>query len=177
MPSVGLRSSVPKGGMCIWFDAWPETHKELRHFITKNQVNNLFVTSKQTAKRLQGLGMVCQVHYVPEGIRLSKFHPLPIHEKHIDVLHLGRPYEEFHQKIVKGLADRGISYLYEHKAGTLIFPDENRFEHGIAQAKVSICVPASITHPQKTSGISTMTQRYLQNMASKCILVGICPLK
>jgi hypothetical protein len=45
----------------------------------------------------------------------------------------------------------------------------------LARAKVSICFPSSVTHPERSEAISTMTLRYLQSMASKCLVVGSMP--
>ena len=45
----------------------------------------------------------------------------------------------------------------------------------IGKAKVVICVPSNITHPERAEYISTMTLRYLQAMVSKVLIVGIMP--
>jgi hypothetical protein len=46
---------------------------------------------------------------------------------------------------------------------------------GLANSKISICVPSDITHPERTGNISTITNRYLQSMASKCLILGKLP--
>ena len=157
------------------FDAWPKYHAKLKKFVTNYQIETLFVSSSQIADQLKELNLPCAIHYLAEGVRASKFKALPLSEKDIDVLHMGRRYEQFHTQIVDGLANAGLSYYYERQPGTLIFPDETGFERGMARSKVSICVPSGVTHPERTGGIMTMTQRYLQTMLVKAIPLGICP--
>ena len=45
----------------------------------------------------------------------------------------------------------------------------------MAKSKISICVPSSITHPDRSGNIETMTVRYLQSMVSKCLILGRAP--
>ena len=66
-------------------------------------------------------------------------------------------------------------HLFEEKKGQLIFPTEKDLIDGLARTKISICVPSNITHPERAGDIETMTVRYLQSMASKCLVVGHAP--
>ena len=45
----------------------------------------------------------------------------------------------------------------------------------MSRTKISICFPTSLTHPQRAGNIETMTNRYLQSMASKCLVLGKAP--
>ena len=49
------------------------------------------------------------------------------------------------------------------------------FVDGLARSKISICFPLSMTNPDRSGGIETMTNRYLESMASKCLIVGHAP--
>ena len=42
-------------------------------------------------------------------------------------------------------------------------------------AKVTICLPRSITHPEIAQGVETLTQRYWEAMLSRMVIVGHCP--
>jgi hypothetical protein len=44
-----------------------------------------------------------------------------------------------------------------------------------AHAKVAICFPKTTTHPDRAGGVETLTYRYWEAMASKCVIVGQCP--
>src|SRR5690606_6718308 len=49
------------------------------------------------------------------------------------------------------------------------------FVNGLAEARISVCFPASDTHPSRAGGISKVTMRYFQSMASKCLIIGKAP--
>ena len=51
------------------------------------------------------------------------------------------------------------------------------FIDGLARSRVSICVPSSVTHPERAGDIETMTIRYLQSMVSKCVVLGRAPAR
>ena len=114
-------------------------------------------------------------HWIPEGINPESYHFLSLPEKDIDVLQLGRRYNHYHQLIVAPLAQADRVYLYEKEAGQIIFPTRVEYLDALARSRISICVPATLTHPEKAGGIETMTTRYLQSMLSKCLIVGHAP--
>ena len=113
--------------------------------------------------------------WVPEAITMSDYHFQDYSRKDISVLAFGRRYDEYHDRIVDRLEQENISYLYEKVKKAIVFPTREAFIDGLARTKISICVPSSITHPEKAGKISTMTIRYLQSMASKCLIVGYMP--
>jgi hypothetical protein len=76
---------------------------------------------------------------------------------------------------VPALKKAGKTYVYETEKGKIIFPGREEFVRGLARARVSICVPSSITHPERAGDIETMTIRYLQSIASKCLVLGHAP--
>ena len=45
----------------------------------------------------------------------------------------------------------------------------------MADAKLTICLPRSITHPQLAEGVETLTQRYWEAMLSRILIVGHAP--
>ena len=69
----------------------------------------------------------------------------------------------------------GRSYLYEAVQGEVLFPTPHSFVEALSRAKVSVCFPSSLTHPERSGCVETMTQRYLQSMASGCLVVGKMP--
>ena len=57
-------------------------------------------------------------------------------------------------------------------------PDELKdLVAGLANSRVSICFPQSITNPERCGKVETVTLRYFESMASKCLIVGKCPLE
>lgn len=157
-----------------FFDAWPAYYPLLVKFLSDFSVDPVFVSSQQSAEYLsRHTGH--QIHWIPEGVDPGRYRFLPYEEKKIDLLYMGRRFEPVHRKMAGPLAEKGLTYLYAGEEGGLIFPDVSSFREGLAQTRISVCYPASVTHPERAGGVETMTNRYLQSMASKCLVVGKTP--
>lgn len=157
------------------FDTWPGGHKELIQFVNTHQLSHVFISSSMAAHALQTMIDRPVFSWVPEGVTPENYKYNSYADKDIDVLELGRRYAAYHENIVGALANDGRSHLYEKKKGVLVFPTREDFIDGLARTKISICVPSSITHPERSGDIETMTIRYLQSMVSKCLIVGHAP--
>jgi hypothetical protein len=112
---------------------------------------------------------------VPEALPDWEYACRPAGERTIEVLQLGRRHDAYHAKIAERCRAKGISYLYERERGKLAFPTREEFLHGLGNARVSICFPGNLTHPERCGHISTLTLRYLQSMVSGCLIVGSLP--
>jgi hypothetical protein len=154
------------------FDAWPASHDRLLKFVDTWRIDYAFVSSSQATERLARRATRCRFVWVPEGVDASQYHHA---NKTVDVLQLGRKYDALHTRIVDPLTNAGRSYLYQRTPDSLIFPTRAAFLDGLARSKISICVPSSITHPERSGDIETMTTRYLQSMASRCLVAGHAP--
>ena len=159
----------------LWmYDAWEPLFDEIEKTIRAYKINLVFTASKQSADYFNTLNIPnFQSHWIPEGIDVTQYQFIPYQERTTDVLQIGRKWNEYHEKI-KSIETRLI-YKYEKKAGQIIFPSREEFLFGLANSKISICVPSDITHPERTGNISTITNRYLQSMASRCLIVGKVP--
>ena len=91
------------------------------------------------------------------------------------MLEMGRRYEPYHDKIVSALAQANRVHLYERGESKSIFPGRAELVDGLARAKILICFPRSLSHPEEAGGVETVTYRYFQAMASKCVIVGHAP--
>jgi Glycosyl transferases group 1 len=157
------------------FDAWPKFYPKIQAFVRDWGIQHAFISSSQSAARLAGLVEGCQFHWVPEGITPQNYRCNPISGRDIDVLQFGRRYEQYHQQVVSALEKAGKTYLYEQAPGQIIFPNRPAFVDGLARTRISICFPSSVTHPERSGDVSTLTMRYLQSLASKCLVVGSAP--
>lgn len=157
------------------FDAWKNTHRTIIEFVNDFKVDHLFVSSSDAVKHLNKYKTNCHIHWVPEGINLDKYKFMPPGKKYIDVIQIGRKYDEYHNRIAGKLNSSNRTYLFEKIKGELIFATREEFINGLAASKISICFPSNITHPERAEGIETMTVRYLQSIASKCLIVGKAP--
>ena len=159
----------------LWmFDAWDPLFHDIENTIRKFKINIVFFSSKQSAEHFGDLNIpYFQSHWIPEAVDVERYEYAPYHKRTIDVLQLGRVWGAYHNQIKSIEPD--LVYKYEKFPGQLIFPSRHDFIHGLANSKISICVPSSITHPNRSGSISTMTSRYLQSMASKCLILGKMP--
>lgn len=157
------------------FDAWPGRHRDIRQFVEAWGIQYAFVSSSGAAERLSALSDRCTFMWVPEGIDPARYRHRSFLEKDIDVLQLGRRYDAHHSLVAPELQSAGKIYLYEKEKGAIVFPSRADFVDGLARTRISICVPSSVTHPERAGGIETMTVRYLQSMVSKCLVLGRAP--
>ena len=157
------------------FDAWPRNQEKYRLFADACHLDHLFVSSSQGAAALGAVVKSTACHWVPEAVSPGDYYLAFQPERDIDVLQLGRRFNEYHRMINDGLVKRNKVYLYEKAPGEIIFPARLDLVEGLARTKISICAPLAMTHPHKAGGIETMTMRYLQSMLSKCLVVGHAP--
>jgi len=177
---INLRKWMPfsfaSGRKSIYlFDAWPSIHDEVKELILHWNIDNVFLSSSQAAERLGRSVSGCHCYWIPEGHNPEDYRFCSYQDKKIDVLQFGRKYDIYHQLIAAPLERLGKVYLYEKEKGELVFPTQEEFLDGLAGSKISICFPASMTHPVRAGDIETMTGRYLQSMASKCLILGHAP--
>jgi len=158
-----------------FFDAWTKDQPELVDFIQRCKIDQVFVSSSQAATGLNERLKRPLANWVPEGIDISVYKQFSYDNKDIDVIQIGRKYDWYHEQILPFFSDTNKIYLYEKTNGTIIFPDREDFINGLARSKISICFPTNTTHPERAGVIETMTNRYLQSMASKCLIVGHAP--
>jgi len=158
------------------FDAWPKDHNSIIQFVNYFKVNNLFISSSQAVEMIKPKVKETGCYWIPEAINPECYTYYSYKNKSIDVLALGRKYDDYHKKIAPHLHKNNKTYLYEKKEKELIFPSRRELIEGLAKSKLSVCIPSNITHPKERSGnIETMTVRYLQSMASKCLIIGHAP--
>lgn len=157
------------------FDIWESYFTDVKRIVKEFNIDNLFISAKYSAEILSAEIKNCNIFWIPEGINPQDYKFADYKEKDIDVLQLGRRYNKYHEIIEPFLAAENKTYLYEKIKGEIIFSDKFSFVDGLSRTKISICVPASISNPDSKNRISTMTQRYLQSMASKALIVGFIP--
>jgi glycosyltransferase involved in cell wall biosynthesis len=161
--------------MIYFFDAWPKEYHRIIKFVNDYSIDRIFVSASQSADDLNALLNQKKFHHVPEGVDPSVYRYARYDLKNIDVLALGRKYDRYHERILPALQRFDRTYMYEVLKGHIIFPDREGLIDGLARTKISICVPGSITHPERSGHVETMTMRYLQSMASKCLILGHAP--
>ncbi len=157
------------------FDAFDQNFSKIADLIDYFDISTVFFSSSQATDWFRAKYGPRRVHWIAEGVEPDGYSPSDFGDRNIDIVQFGRKYDRYH-KIVKRFAlENNISYLYEKKKGEIVFPDRDSFVEGLGRAKISICVPSCVTHPGRSGGVSTVTARYYQSMASKCLVVGVRP--
>ncbi len=160
----------------LCFDCWPSLYGRWLSFFERHRVRLAFFTARQSAQYFADALPSMKSVWLPEATDPSEYSSsVPWAERDIDVLELGRKNDDFHGKITAPLADAKRSHLFELVKGEIIFPDRKGFLEGLARSKISICFPCSQTHPERSGPVETVTTRYFESMASKCLIVGHAP--
>jgi hypothetical protein len=157
------------------FDAWEPLYLEIHELLVEYNFDLIFISAKKTAEYFSKVLNDKKVFWIPEGITTEHYYFENYEDKTIEILQMGRKYQLYHDNLVGYCEANNLNYLYEKKPGELIFNSQESFSEALAKTKISICFPSSITHPERSGTVSTVTQRYYQSMISKCIIVGESP--
>ncbi len=157
------------------WDTWPENFARWDSLFERFRTPIAFFSSRQAKERFESCSPDIRCYWVPEATDPTIYDSnKPLSRRTINVLELGRRYNAFHQEITPVLASARISHLYESSPGRVIFDTREGLIQGLADSKILISFPASVTTPSRAA-IETVTHRYFQGMASGCLLVGRCP--
>jgi hypothetical protein len=151
------------------FDAWPENHHLIFQALDSFPVKNIFVSSSAITEMLQKRNKKCNFIWMPEGIDTDQYKFRAYKNKDIDIISIGRKYKKY-EEMVSGILDsQGKKYAFDD------FSTRQSFIDALSRSKISICIPRCIIDPEHTNGVPTMTIRYLQSIASKCLILGSAP--
>ena len=170
-PQTYLWETIP------WiFDCWPRRWDEWERFFRRHHTRVAFISARQSMEHFQQRLPQVDFHWMPESVEPGEYERgEPLAQRDIDVLEMGRRHNPFHDSITGPLASAGKVHLYEKVKGQLIFASYGDFIHGLARAKISVCFPGCITHRDWSGHVETVTYRYFESMASRCLVVGHCP--
>jgi hypothetical protein len=159
------------------YDVWPRFQQWIFPLLGFFNITYVFFSSRQVYDSYQEKypGGPCKAMWLPEALNLSDYHFQLLKDKTIDVLEFGRNYDAYHDLIAGPLSSNNHVHVFKKPEVQVLFPKKSDFIHALSQSRIVICIPSSISHPERAENISTMTLRYLQAMASKCLIVGILP--
>jgi hypothetical protein len=168
---------------CYWaetivygFDCWSPQYDQWDALFRRQRSRVAFISARQSAERMRERVPGLDVIWMPEAIELTRYSPdKPLAGRSIEVLELGRRWATYHDRIRDHCAARGYVHMYEKAAGQLVFATSEDFFRGLGDSKISVCFPSSLTHPERSGDVETMTLRYLESVACRCITVGRCP--
>jgi len=164
-------------------DCWPADYDRWASKLRRMQPRVVFVSARGSADYLRGRLPNTVVHWLPEAIDADDWDSSrPLTTRGVDVLELGRKHPRYHEQITGRLGD-GVSHRFARAGShTPVFPGEAALRAGLADTKIQICFPKSITHPLRApdrgagaGGLETVTQRYFEAIASGSLVVGHGP--
>lgn len=164
-------------------DCWPAHYDAWARRLGRLRVRHVFVVGRDSRAALQARLPKAAVHWMPEGINPEEWiEGGPLSSRSLDVLELGRNHPRYHEGIV-GQLGRGVSHRYSERAtATPIFKGDSALKRGLSDAKVQICFPKSMTHPEVgpiggvgAGSLEVLSQRYLEAMVAGSVIVGHAP--
>ena len=158
------------------FDCWAPEYSWWVSFFKRYRIRRAFFSARASAsffsKTLPEFGAT----WVPEATNLDQYSKGPdLSSRSIDVLELGRRHEWFHTRVAAHILAAGKSHLYQGAGKVFSGYGRAKLRAGLAETRISICFPKSMTHPEVAGGVETVTHRYFESMASGCLLYGHCP--
>ncbi len=173
MAGVGLSRSpqflFAKNRAVYLFDCWPEHRESIRRYLSEAGVQNVIINSHRFVSEIESMGLNLRAHYVPEAVDTEAYSVLPFERKDIDVIEFGRKHPDYHRKICESLELNDRRHQYE------VLDTRDAFVESLARSRVSICFPRTMTTPGLDPKFEFCTMRYLQSIASNCLVVGKAP--
>jgi hypothetical protein len=158
------------------YDCWPPAYGRWERIFRRNSVRLAFFSASQSARYFAAQVPGLEAHWLPEAVATSDYSSSkPLSERRIHVLEMGRRFDEYNTRVAPALQLAGMVHLFERVRGHIIFPTRKGFIDGLGDSQISICFPSSVTHPERSGDVETLTHRYLESIASKCVVVGHCP--
>ncbi len=153
----------------IW-DCWPCYYDKLEKWLKRHNVKTAIFTSSQEMEGIKYRLPYLHVIHCPEGINTIAYHKgKELLQREIDVFEYGRSNEFI------SICPNDDSVSWVKTAEMKNKPSEQEFISLMGNAKITICFPRNITHPEEAGNIETLTQRYWEAMLSRMIIVGHCP--
>lgn len=159
----------------VW-DCWPCYYDKMERWLKMHKVRTAFFTSKQEMNEMQIRCPDVKMHWCPEGIDTSSYQEgKELKERNIDLLEFGRSNDRiFSLSNTRRTKGTEIQHVCTKVDDKFIFTNE-QLRDAMGDAKVTICLPRSVTHPEIAQGIETLTQRYWEAMLTRMVIVGHCP--
>ena len=165
-----------KEAVVYCFDCWPAKYGRWEAFFRRNRIKLSFFSARRSAEYFSNSIPEMNSLWLPEAVDPKAYNnSRSLEGRSIDVLELGRRNDLFHQAISQHLKENHRVHLYEKEKGQIIFPTREAMVNGLSDSKISVCFPSSMTHPERSGDVETVTYRYFEAMASGCLVLGKCP--
>lgn len=165
-PYYATREVIP-----MFWDCWPMYYDKVESWLKKHDVKTALFTSFQEMDEMKRRLPHIRMLHCPEAVDGSIYNEgKDLQHRSIDLLEFGRSNE----KVFRSKFPSSVNHVATKVGNKFIF-DNSRLYEAMADAKITICLPKSMTHPEVAEGIETLTQRYWEAMFSRMLMVGHCP--
>ena len=155
----------------IW-DCWPDFVPRMMSLFKRCNIKVAFFTSKQTTDLFSNSFPQKKIYFLPEAINTALYYQGGnLEARDVDVLEYGRLYMAAHEQL---LQIPNLRHEFSEE-GKHLFASFDDLARRIANTKIVVCYPRSVTHPDLAKGIETLTQRYWECMYSGALVVGKAP--
>lgn len=154
----------------VW-DCWPCYFDKMCAWMKKNNVQTAIFTSSQVATFIKEKFPSMNILAITEGLDEKGYYSSgSIRYRKYDILEYGREIDN----VVKYSLPDPVKYIHGKVNGKNIFSSQQLYD-ALAQTKIVMSFPKSMTDPEESGGIETLTQRYWEGMFSGALLVGHAP--
>lgn len=154
----------------VW-DCWPMYFDKMENWLKRHKVKTAIFTSKQEMEELQRRCPEVKMLWCPEAVDTSLYQEGKLLiDRSIDLFEFGRS----NRLVFDGERLESINHVCTKVGDDFVYTDEQLYE-AMGDAKVTICLPRSMTQPEVAGSIETLTQRYWEAMLSRMVIVGHCP--
>jgi hypothetical protein len=163
---------------CVFYcyDCWPSRYDWWQRFFARYRTRTVFFSAKSAATEFARRCPEMYSFWLPEATDPKEYMTgRKLSERTTHVLELGRRYERIHEQLQPYLKSKSFRHLYEPVKGALIFPTKSALIRGLSESMISLCFPCSMTHPERSGNTETVTHRFFESIASRCLVVGHCP--
>ena len=152
----------------IW-DCWPCYYDKMESWFNRHKTRTAIFTSRMEMEEMQKRYPQAKMLWCPEAVDASKYKKGKfLKDRSINLLEFGRSNERVLGKV--SIDNHVCTYV----DGKFIYSNEELYE-AMGDAKMTICLPKSMTHPDIAQGVETLTQRYWETMLSRTVIVGHAP--
>lgn len=156
----------------VW-DCWPCYFDKMERWLRRHKVKTAIFTSRQEMEEMRQRLPHIKYLWCPEAINTDDYKEgKPLLERSIDLLEFGRSNEKVLGSL--NLKPSTLNHIAT-KVGDKFLFTEGQLHDLMEDAKVTICLPRSMTQPEIAGNIETLTQRYWEAMLSRMVIVGHCP--
>ena len=152
----------------LW-DCWPCYYGRIETWFNRHKTRTAIFTSRMEMEEMQKRCPQVKMFWCPEAVDASNYEKGKLlKDRGVNLLEFGRTNERVLGKI--SIDNHVCTYV----DGKYIYSNEELYE-AMGDAKITICLPKSMTHPNVAQGVETLTQRYWEAMLSRMVIVGHAP--